>query len=156
MQLTRYHRYGYNRMIYTYTYIYLSIYIYTHSTTKTKTSLLLSSSSFTFFFSAESLHHFLGNFFFCFFLSDSRTTMALVKSETQALGNHQHSSSFASLYVGDLSPDVTEQDLIVKFSETVPVFSVHLCRNSVTGKSLCYAYINFDSPSSGKQDFVFF
>ncbi|EFH61397.1 predicted protein [Arabidopsis lyrata subsp. lyrata] len=74
--------------------------------------------------------------------------MALVKSETQALENHQHSSMFASLYVGDLSPDVTEQDLIHRFSLTVPVLSVHLCRNSVTGKSLCYAYINFDSPFS--------
>ncbi|KAG7625458.1 Polyadenylate-binding protein 6 [Arabidopsis thaliana] len=74
--------------------------------------------------------------------------MALVKTETQALGNHQHSSRFGSLYVGDLSPDVTEKDLIDKFSLNVPVVSVHLCRNSVTGKSMCYAYINFDSPFS--------
>ncbi|ESQ48292.1 hypothetical protein EUTSA_v10020474mg [Eutrema salsugineum] len=71
--------------------------------------------------------------------------MALVKSDMQALEN-RHSSSFASLYVGDLSPDVTEEDLICKFSTTVPAVSVHLCRNSVTGKSMCYAYVNFDSP----------
>ncbi|KAL1200765.1 Polyadenylate-binding protein 6 [Cardamine amara subsp. amara] len=73
--------------------------------------------------------------------------MAMVKSETQALGN-QRSSRFTSLYVGDLSPNVTEEDLIHKFSLTVPVVSAHLCRNSVTGKSMCYAYINFDSPFS--------
>ncbi|CAH2053549.1 unnamed protein product [Thlaspi arvense] len=73
--------------------------------------------------------------------------MTLVKSEMQALEN-RHSLSFASLYVGDLSPDVTEEDLFYKFSLTVPVASVHLCRNSVTGKSMCYAYVNFDSPFS--------
>lgn len=68
----------------------------------------------------------------------------------QELGN-SHSSRFATLYVGDLSPDVTEEDLTRKFSLTVPVVSVHLCRNSVTGKSMCYAYVNFDSPFSGKK-----
>ncbi|CAN8259109.1 unnamed protein product [Cochlearia groenlandica] len=72
--------------------------------------------------------------------------MAIVKSQTQSLGNRQRSSVLASLYVGDLGPDVTEDDLISKFSLTVPVVSVHLCRNSVTGKSMCYAYVNFDSP----------
>ncbi|CAH8316168.1 unnamed protein product [Eruca vesicaria subsp. sativa] len=69
---------------------------------------------------------------------------AIMKPETQPQGNTQ-SSTLASLYVGDLSPDVTEADLIAKFSLTVPVVSAHLCRNSVTGKSLCYAYVNFDS-----------
>ncbi|KAG2305982.1 hypothetical protein Bca4012_084820 [Brassica carinata] len=69
---------------------------------------------------------------------------AIVKPEMQAQVNSQ-SSTLASLYVGDLSPDVTEVDLIAKFSLTVPVVSAHLCRNSVTGKSLCYAYVNFDS-----------
>ncbi|VVA97865.1 unnamed protein product [Arabis nemorensis] len=73
--------------------------------------------------------------------------MAVAKSEMPALVNRD-SSTFASLYVGDLSPEVTEEDLIYKFSVTVPVVSVHLCRNSVTGKSMCYAYVNFDSPLS--------
>ncbi|CAG7877403.1 unnamed protein product [Brassica rapa] len=69
---------------------------------------------------------------------------AIVKTEMQAVGNIQ-SSSLASLYVGDLSPDVTEADLTAKFSLTVPVVSAHLCRDSVTAKSLRYAYVNFDS-----------
>ncbi|KFK38988.1 hypothetical protein AALP_AA3G185400 [Arabis alpina] len=73
--------------------------------------------------------------------------MAILKPEMQALVN-KDSSRFASLYVGDLSPEVTEEDLSYKFSLTVPVLSAHLCRNSVTGKSMCYAYVNFDSPLS--------
>lgn len=141
-------------------YIHIYLYIYTLQDKKKQTSLLLlSSSPFTLFFLcrvSSSLSR-KKNLFFLIDYRDRerygfvRTTMALVKSETQALENHQHSSMFASLYVGDLSPDVTEQDLIHRFSLTVPVLSVHLCRNSVTGKSLCYAYINFDSPFSGKQ-----
>ncbi|KAJ4893776.1 Polyadenylate-binding protein 6 [Raphanus sativus] len=70
---------------------------------------------------------------------------AIAKPEMQPQVNVQQSSTLASLYVGDLSPDVTEADLTAKFSLTVPVVSVHLCRNSVTGKSLRYAYVNFDS-----------
>lgn len=75
---------------------------------------------------------------------------AIAKPEMQAQQANSQSSTLASLYVGDLSPDVTEVDLIAKFSLTVPVVSAHLCRNSVTGKSLCYAYVNFDSTITGK------
>lgn len=83
--------------------------------------------------------------------SSSRATMAaaIAKPEMQPQVNVQQSSTLASLYVGDLSPDVTEADLTAKFSLTVPVVSVHLCRNSVTGKSLRYAYVNFDSTITG-------
>ncbi|KAK8608412.1 hypothetical protein V6N13_023836 [Hibiscus sabdariffa] len=50
-----------------------------------------------------------------------------------------------SLYVGDLDPDVTEDDLFDKFSAVAPVVSLRLCRCLRTGKSLCYAYVNFYS-----------
>lgn len=39
-----------------------------------------------------------------------------------------------------------------KFSLTVPVVSAHLCRDSVTGKSLRYAYVNFDSAITGTKN----
>ncbi|XWS20205.1 hypothetical protein CRYUN_Cryun31cG0079900 [Craigia yunnanensis] len=53
----------------------------------------------------------------------------------------------ASLYVGDLDPDVTETDLFNKFSVAAPVASLRLCRCTRTRKSLRYGYINFFSHS---------
>ncbi|KAK8664309.1 hypothetical protein V6N13_084106 [Hibiscus sabdariffa] len=50
-----------------------------------------------------------------------------------------------SLYVGDLDPNVTEDDLCNKFSAVAPFVSLRLCRCLHTGKSLCYAYVNFYS-----------
>ncbi|EOY26974.1 Poly(A) binding protein 6, putative isoform 3 [Theobroma cacao] len=51
----------------------------------------------------------------------------------------------ASLYVGDLDPDVTELDLFRIFSTVAPIVSLRLCRCLRTGKSLRYGYINFFS-----------
>ncbi|KAK2364248.1 polyadenylate-binding protein [Trifolium repens] len=52
----------------------------------------------------------------------------------------------ASLYVGDLHPDVSDGQLHEAFSDFKTLASVRICRDSSTGRSLCYGYVNFLSP----------
>eukprot|EP00933_Yihiella_yeosuensis_P071281 TRINITY_DN7948_c0_g2_i1.p1 TRINITY_DN7948_c0_g2~~TRINITY_DN7948_c0_g2_i1.p1 ORF type:complete len:549 (-),score=126.32 TRINITY_DN7948_c0_g2_i1:106-1752(-) len=55
------------------------------------------------------------------------------------------SQNWSTLYVGDLQADVAEPDLHAVFNSFGPIALIHVCRDSFSGRSLGYAYVNYYS-----------
>lgn len=101
------------------------------------------------------LKHNLSAFTFSLYNPTLLTALSLSLSLHTLVGNPMAvpdtiiSAMPASLYVGDLHPELSDGALFEAFTEFKSLSSVRVCRDSSSGRSLCYGYVNFLSTQDG-------
>jgi len=75
----------------------------------------------------------------------------VVNSNAPLVINGPSPYASASLYIGDLAPEVTEANLFEIFNNVGPVASIRVCRDAITRRSLGYAYVNFHAATDAER-----
>ena len=82
--------------------------------------------------------------------SENVSSEGLVGPRASAIIQIEMSSDHRSLFVGNLSPFVSENHLISLFSHHGPVQTIRIIRDKVTKESLCYGFVEFNTPEEAE------
>ena len=84
-------------------------------------------------------------------MNNSKILEEIQRTNKNRIQNLSVENENSSLYIGDLSSKVTENDILYIFSKMSGLLYVKICRDVFSKKSLGYGYINFESTKYAKK-----